>query len=229
VYLVWFYGQDFFPKFRAAEQFRTRLYYAAKREGLSIPYPIEYQYVTDVTKVHEPQDPLGNEQNLELTDYLLSLPYFSSVTSDAISKLVLDTTVEYYGIAEDIIQEGNFVKGFYIIQNGKVQLSMKDAKGSDREVAQISTDDCFGESVFISGTPSLLSVKALSDLKLIKIGANTASKLFLANPRFAKQIDEYLSERRTAVERIQKQVYRPAKDLTDRVNLADRSILRKFR
>jgi len=223
-YLVEFFAQDFWSRFTTTSEFKTRLYYAAKREGLTMPYPIEYQ--VDVTELDEQNDAQENQE--ELAEYLQSLPYFISVSSEAIAKLVLDTTVEYYGTGEQIIREGEFVRGLYIIQNGNAKLAIKDAKGSEQKVAQIYRGDFFGESVFMSGKPSVVSVSALTDLKLIKIGADTAANLLLENPRFAKQIDDSLEDRRTAIRRVRKQIDGLANNLADNGNLGGSSILKQF-
>jgi len=225
-YTVWFSAEGYWPKFRVARELKTRLYYAAKRKGLTIPYPIEYQYIADVTELDGSKSTPENQQ--QLVEYLLSLPYFTSVSSQVITKLVQNTTLEYYGTGEKIIQEGEFVKGFYIIQNGNAQLTLKDTTGSEQEVTRIANSDFFGESVFMSGRPSVVSVTALGDLQLIKIGANAAANLLLENPKFAKQIDESLDERRKAIGRVQKQIDRLAKNVSDNGSLSGSSILKQF-
>ncbi|NET61951.1 MAG: mechanosensitive ion channel [Symploca sp. SIO2E6] len=225
-YSIWICGQDFFPKFRAAEQFKTRLYYAAKRKGLTIPYPIEYQYIADVTELDTKKSTPENQQ--QLVEYLLSLPYFTSVSSPVLTKLAQNATVEYYGTGEQIIQEGEFVLGLYIIQNGNAILTIKDTTGGEQEVTRIANGDFFGESVFMSGRPSVVSVTALGDLQLINIGADAAANLLLENPKFAKQIDESLEERRKAIARVQKQIARLSNNITDNGNLGGSSILKQF-
>ncbi|NEP56686.1 MAG: mechanosensitive ion channel [Symploca sp. SIO2G7] len=225
-YSIWICGKDLFPKFQAAEKFKTRLFYAAKRQGLTIPYPIEYQYISDASELDGQKSTPENQQ--QLVEYLLSLPYFISVSSQVLTKLVQKTTVEYYGTEEQIIQEGEFVRGFYIIQNGSAKLTIKDTTGSEQEVTRISNGDFFGESVFMSGRPSIVSVTALGDLQLIKIAADAAANLLLENPKFAKQIDESLDERRKAIGRVQRQIDRLTKNITDNGNLGGSSILKQF-
>ena len=225
-YTVWFYAEGYWPKFRVAREFKSRLYYAAKRNGLTMPYPVEYQYIADITELDENKSTPENQQ--QLVEYLLSLPYFTSVSSQALTKLVQETTVEYYGTEEHIIHEGEFVRGFYIIQNGNAKLTIKDTKGSEQEVTRISSGEFFGESVFMSGKPSVVSVTALNDLQLINIAADAAANLLLENPRFAKQIDESLEERRKAIGRIQRQIDGLTKNVTENGNLGGSSILKQF-
>jgi uncharacterized protein YoxC len=74
----------------------------------------------------------------------------------------------------------------------------------------------------------VVSVTALNDLQLINIAADAAANLLLENPRFAKQIDESLDERRKAIGRIQRQIDGLTKNVTENGNLGGSSILKQF-
>jgi len=223
-YKVMFMAKDFMSTYQARSDFKTRLYYTAQRSGLSLsPYPINHIYYA---RINEPE--LEHTQQ-EIAEYFQSLPYFTSVGIEALDRLALDSTVEYYGTGEQIIQEGEFVRGLYIIQHGHARLTIKDVNSIQQEVAQIFNGDFFGESVFMSGKPSVVSISALSDLKVIRIEGDTAANLLVDNRRFAKQIDEFLDERRAAIRRVRGQNEEEANNLTDNGNLGGSSILKQFR
>ncbi|MDY7015227.1 MAG: mechanosensitive ion channel family protein, partial [Cyanobacteriota bacterium] len=148
-YIVDYKVTDFWDRHRSPRHFKALLYYAAKRKGLTMPYPTKYQYTIDSTAIGSQQEQQENQQ--DILEFLLSLPYFRSVSSEVLTKLIPDTTFEYYGTGEQIVYEGEFVQGLYLIQNGKAQLTIKDARGSETVVDRISHGDFFGESVFMSG------------------------------------------------------------------------------
>lgn len=222
-YKVMFMAKDFMSTYKARSDFKTRLYYASQRNGLTSPFPINHIYYA---RLNEPE--LEHSQQ-DIVEYFQSLPYFASLGIESLERLAIDSTVEYYGKGEQLIQEGEFVRGLYIIQNGHAKLALKDVNGSKQEVARISTGDFFGESVFISGKPSVVSISAIDDLKVIRIEADTAANLLLDNPRFAKQIDESLDERRSAIRRVRGQKDQDANNLTENGNLGGHSILKQFR
>ncbi|NES01365.1 MAG: cyclic nucleotide-binding domain-containing protein, partial [Symploca sp. SIO1B1] len=136
--------------------------------------------------------------------------------------------IEYYGKEEQIIQEGEFVGGLYIIQNGHAKLTIKDINGIPQEVARIANGDFFGESVFMSDKPSALSISALDDLKVIRIEADTAANLLVDNRKFAKQIDDCLDERRSVIQRV-RGTGEEVNNLTDNDNSGGYSILKQFK
>ena len=223
-YKVMFMAKDFMSTYQARSDFKTRLYYAAQRRGLSLsPYPTNHIYYA---RINEPGLEHTHE---EIAEYFQSLPYFTSLSLEVIDRLALDSTVEYYGTEEQIIQEGEFVGGLYIIQNGHAKLTIKDINDHEQEVARIANGDFFGESVFMSDKPSIVSISALDDLKVIRIKADTAANLLVDNRRFAKQIDESLEERRAAIQRVRGQQEEEIDNFTENGNLSINSILKQFK
>ncbi|NET60903.1 MAG: cyclic nucleotide-binding domain-containing protein, partial [Symploca sp. SIO2E6] len=221
-YKVMFMAKDFMSTYQASNDFKTRLYYAAQRRGLSLsPYPTNHIYHAHLS------EPKLEHSHEEIAQSFQSLPYFTSLSLEVIDRLALDSIMEYYGKGEQIIQEGEFVRGLYIIQHGHAQLTIKDLNGNEQEVAQIANGDFFGESVFMSDKPSTLSISALDDLKVIRIEADTAANLLVDNRRFAKQIDESLDERRAAIQRIRG--IEEVNNLTDNSYPSSHSILGQFK
>jgi len=222
-YKVMFMAKDFMSTYQARSDFKTRLYYSAQRRGLSLsPYPTNHIYHASIN------EPKLEQTHEEITEYFQSLPYFTSLSIKVLDRLALDSTIEYYGKEEQIIQEGEFVGGLYIIQNGHAKLTIKDINGIPQEVARIANGDFFGESVFMSDKPSALSISALDDLKVIRIEADTAANLLVDNRKFAKQIDDCLDERRSVIQRV-RGTGEEVNNLTDNDNSGGYSILKQFK
>ena len=196
-YKVMFMVTNYMATFRATNDFRTRLYYVAKRNGLTIPYPISYSYNYD----NLIEENSGNNSQ-EISAYLQSLPYFEGIEDKTMEKLVLNAQIEYYGIGEQIIKQGEFAPGLYVIEQGSATLSLKDAQGDQQIVAQVAKGDFFGESVFMSGELSSVSASAKEDLQVILLESEAIADLVAERPLFAKQIDELIDERRKTISRL---------------------------
>ena len=221
-YRVMFMAAHYIAAFKARNDFRTRLYYVAKRNGLDMPYPISHIYHADL-----------NEENLEdspqkIAEYLRSLPYFAEVEPETLEKLALEGEVEYYGIGEQILQQGEFAPGLYIIQQGSAELTFRDSQGNQQTVAQTSKGDFFGEAVLMSGKPSAVSVSAISDLQVIRLEPEAIANLIAERPLFAKQIDELIDERRKAVRRLKGQGKLGAENTVSNGQLNGNTILQQF-
>jgi len=223
-YKVMFMAKDFVSTYKAASDFRNRLYYASQRHGLTMPYPISHVYYGRLNNSQ-----LEHSQP-EIVEYLQSLPYFISLKLETIEELALNSTIEYYGKGESIIQEGALVRGLYIIQNGNAKILVRDLQGIPREVTRVSSGDFFGESVFMTGKPSLVSVSAIDEVKVIKIQAESAANLLVDNPKLAKKLDESLEQRQESIRKIKQSQGKHAGSLVDSDGFDDRnSILKNFK
>ena len=222
-YKVMFMVTNYMETFRATNDFRTRLYYVAKRNGLTIPYPISYSYNYD----NIIEENCGNNSQ-EISAYLQSLPYFEGIEDKTMDKLVLNAQIEYYGIGEQIIKQGEFAPGLYIIEQGSATLSLKDFQGKQQIVAQVAKGDFFGEYVFMSGELSSVCDSAKEDLQVILLESEAIADLVAERPLFAKQIDELIDERRKTISRLGGREKSGAEKLVNQSNGYGNPILQQF-
>ncbi len=222
-YKIMFMAASYIAAYKARNDFRTRLYYAAKRHNLTLPFPISHIYHANLNEddlEHSPQ---------KIAEYLRSLPYFKVVEAETIEELALDAEIEHYGISEQIIQQGELVPGLYIIQQGSAVLTLQDAEGNQHTVAQTSPGDFFGEAVLMSGKPSAVSVSAAEDLLVIRLEAEAIANLLAELPRFAKQIDELIDGRRKTIRRLRGQEQTVAENTTSQGNFNSGNLLQQFK
>ncbi|MDY7012779.1 MAG: mechanosensitive ion channel family protein [Cyanobacteriota bacterium] len=222
-YKVMFMAENYIAAYKARNDFRTRLYYAAKRHGLTIPFPIRHIYHTELEELNLEESPQ------KIAEYLRSLPYFAAIEPETMEKLAIEAEMEYYGTDEEIFQQGDTVRGLYIIQKGSAILTFKDARGNSETVARASRGDFFGETVFLSGKPSGVSARAADDLQVICLEAEAIANLLAERPLFAKQIDELIDERRKTLRRLRGQDQPGAENAANNRNLNESSILQQFR
>ncbi|BDI20079.1 hypothetical protein ANSO36C_58810 [Nostoc cf. commune SO-36] len=173
-----------------------RIYYAVKRNKLTIPLPIQMEYSLD-------QALLKNEVPQErILEYLEALPYLAFLDPSTINKLARSAIVEEYGVGECIVKAGNLDKGFFIVWDGCVRLSVKNSQGKDQEVFRLSSGDCFGEMSLLAGQPSLATVTVVQDLQAIVIPTEVIIDLAEHSPKFALEINRLIEERDKVIKRI---------------------------
>lgn len=199
-YEVSFMVKDYLSGLEVGSDFKTRLYYVAKRHGLNMPFPIHHNYIMDL---REEQQEDGKQADIK--EYLHSLSYFTSLDAQTIEKLARHSTVEHFGIGELVLRPGDLVRGLYLIQKGNVAVKVKDRTGSDRTVYGLSVDDFFGESVFLSNSSNFVTVEVKNDLEVLRIDRDVAADLLAANTGLAKQVNELIEGRRNAIQQIQEQ------------------------
>ncbi len=194
-YEIKFYTKNYRQVEDIHNHLMSNIYYTAKRQGLTIPLPIQLQY-------NVPYDKVAKEQALlfeTISNYLRSLPYFYFLNDDEIPKLAHQATILNYGMGETIIESGKPASGFYLIMRGEVKLWLNDIEGDEQEIIRLSTGDIFGETVFLQGEPSYFYVTVLKDAQVIMIEADIALNLIMTHPKLALEINYLIEERQKAV------------------------------
>ena len=222
-YRVMFMTPNYLSSYKVGNDFRSRLYYLAKRHGLTIPFPIRHVHHTKLEPVNLEDRPQ------KIAEYLQSLPYFEGIECEIIEKLALDGEVEYYGLGEPIVQQGELVEGLYIIEQGCATLAFQDIRGRQHTVARVSKGDFFGESVFVSDKTSAVSVSATQDLQVIRLDADAVATLIAERPLFTKQIDELIDARRKTLRQLRGLERGEVENTAIDESLTGGSILDRFR
>ncbi|MEM9004872.1 MAG: mechanosensitive ion channel family protein [Cyanobacteria bacterium P01_F01_bin.86] len=217
-YEVKYYIDDYAKFERIRNELSTRIFYAAKRNGLTIPFPIR-------TLHHVPQRrPQRADHVEEISGFLRSLPYFTLLAADAITNLAESAVSHVYGIGDRVIVEGAPDEGFYIIRQGSLRLYVTDARQQQREIAHLAKNDFFGETALHPGESSLVTGVVEQDLTVLVFGHEEIATLMATSARFANQMNQFIEDRKTSI-RLAQEVkrYRPATFLTAANGLPERS------
>jgi hypothetical protein len=176
-----------------AEEFRTLVWYAARREGLTMPYPIQ-------TQILVPQaEEFPGRQSLSQDD-LRAFPHLGLAGGD-VPKNISRSSVRKYARGERVVKQGQRLAGLSLIIRGKVALSVRDAAGNDVEIARLERGEFFGEKSLLSAAPSDETVTALEDLELLVLESESVHSLFELTPHLARQIGGVMEARRKAIDK----------------------------
>ncbi|MEM8638715.1 MAG: mechanosensitive ion channel family protein [Cyanobacteria bacterium P01_G01_bin.54] len=196
-YITYYMGyalKEFADSYDLTDEIKSRIYYAAKRHQLTIPFPTQMQYRV------EGRPRLAELSVSDISQFLRSLAYFSFLTLDTIESLAQTAIVEYYGQGDRVIHMGEPNEYFYLILAGTVQLTVLDLSDRTQAVAQLKRGDCFGEMAFLPGEPSPVSGRVLDDLTVIALDRSAVTQLVEASPKFALEINQFIEERKRAVQ-----------------------------
>lgn len=187
-YTVEYYIDSAISENRSQDAILTCLYYAAKRHQLTIRYPISIEY-----GIKEDPNPQLDRQ-LEVREFLRSLPYFGVLEPDTLDHLVANSRLDYYGVGDRVLQIGEFDEGMYVILEGRVRVAAMDVRHSLQEVSQLSRGDFFGELTLLVEEPSPVSVTAIEDLVAIVITDKLISQLLQRSPKLGVEIGQIIDE-----------------------------------
>jgi Mechanosensitive ion channel/Cyclic nucleotide-binding domain len=165
----------------------TRIWYAAKRHGLTMPYPI-------VSNLHYQQtEPFGKSRPSPL-DRLAAVPGIPPLTAEVADEL----KSLMFGRGEVIFKEGDELRGVYLLLSGVVSLQVAHA-GEPREIATVTSGQSFGEAGMYGVQVADLRAIALEDSEVLRLSPEVVRALFEASPRLARDTGHTLEVRRRAL------------------------------
>ena len=188
-YLIRVWITDFDADDRAADRVRTAVYYAFRRRGIEIPYPIRVEYQRDWSP------PAVNRA--ELDEALRDALIFQGLTDRQRAELLDTARPAVYGAGETIVRQGAAGTSMFVIATGEAVVTIESAKAP---VARLHEGDFFGEMSLLTGDPRTATVSAVTDCELVEITADGFRKFLMAEPVVADQIVAAVEKRRAELE-----------------------------
>src|SRR5947208_7656567 len=100
---------------------------------------------------------------------LRSVPLFASLDSKATAELGEYLTIHDYPKSATIFRNGDPGDAMYLIDLGKVRISITDADGNVVTLAELGPGDFFGEMSMLDGHGRSANATAVQDARLAKL------------------------------------------------------------
>jgi rhodanese-related sulfurtransferase len=102
---------------------------------------------------------------------LLRSPIFRVLPPANLQKILMSLQEVRYKAGEIIINQGESGDYYYIIKKGRCLISRKPGPNAKEiRLGQLTDQDAFGEDALITGQPRNVSITALSDVALLRLG-----------------------------------------------------------
>jgi len=187
IYRVRFWTDNFELDEEAADQVRSSLYYAFRREGIEIPYPIQAEYTKEFPVVDE------SERVAERQRLLAGVDLFTSLTDEQRATIAASMRPLDFGDGETIVREGDPGKSMYIVASGRVNIVLA---ATGKSVAITEKGGYFGEMSLLTGDPRTASVIAIGDVRVLEIDAEIFRQLGDVSPQAVEQVGIAAAARR---------------------------------
>src|SRR6516225_6019838 len=125
---------------------RTNVWYALKRQGITIPFPIRTLHVE-----RKKAPPLQEDKD-EAFSILRGEPLFGCLSDQQLDHLVKQARLNIFGRGEPVIEEGSPGNSMFVLLRGAAKVSISK-NGSSIQVATLNAGDCFGEMSLLTGEP----------------------------------------------------------------------------
>jgi small-conductance mechanosensitive channel len=173
----------------------VRVWYAARRAGLDIPFPTR----TIVQADTQEEDSRGRA----LRDRIAALEgvdLFSTLEPAEREVLAAGLREKRFAAGEAIISQGQDGDSMFIIADGRVQVSL----GQDdinSHLASLSAGDIVGEMSLMTGEPRNATCLAATDVLCYELGHATLQSVLTMRPVIADQMSALLAARQGDLER----------------------------
>ncbi len=196
-YRIYFYIDDFAARERIEDQVFTRIWYQLRRDGLSIPFPIQD---VNLRTLSEDQDAKEEARRKEsILEALSKVHFLEPLSDEELGRLADDIVSEFYAAGETIIEQGEAGDSFYLIAQGNVEVRV-GPKGRQKAVAELSRHDFFGERSLMTGEDRSATIVATEDTEVYVISKDAFKKIISANERLIEHIGRLLAKRTVTLE-----------------------------
>jgi CRP/FNR family transcriptional regulator, cyclic AMP receptor protein len=165
---------------------------------------------------------MSNEMTLEA---LRSVPLFASLTDDAATELRSLLAIKNVAESEELFHKGDTGDAMYLIETGRVRISIVDEDRKEITLAELAQGDFFGEMSIIDGRQRSADAKVIEDARLAVLSRPNFLAFVRSNPDVALGMLGALSDRlRRTDELIRSRVSRNAnEEQRKRATMADRA------
>ncbi|HEX9160494.1 MAG TPA: mechanosensitive ion channel family protein, partial [Thermoanaerobaculia bacterium] len=156
-YDIKYYTRDYATRDRIDAEIRKAVWYALRRNSISIPFPIRaYQR-------YQPSDGHDHELSPEdIRDRLQQVDILAALDAKAQKALVAAARVRQYSRGETILRIATAGDSMFIVHEGTVSVRLADdTKNGRHEVAQLGPGSVFGEMALLTGESRTADVIAM--------------------------------------------------------------------
>ena len=189
-YRVRVWTTDFAADMRVRDRVRSHIYYAFRRQGITIPYPIQVQ-------IEQEPRPIAAADAGARARLIDGVELLGSLSDEQRAQLVASARAMLYEAGQAIVREGDPGASMFIVRRGEAAVTVG---GADGELARHREGGFFGEMSLLTGDPRTATVTAVTDCELIEIGAEAFRRVVLADAAVVERVTAAVAARRAELD-----------------------------
>jgi small-conductance mechanosensitive channel len=193
LYTVFFHIDDFASCQAIDGEVRERVYYALRRAGLEIPFPI--RTVRLERRSRTPAREAVRAHELEAVPFFAALGDCERVAEGAERR--------HYATHELIVRQGTRGDDVFVLARGEASVVLdRGDHQSLVEVARLGPGQLFGEMALLTGEDRSASVLAATECEVLVIPKRVVGPLLEARPAALEQLGAALSQRKAQIHEV---------------------------
>ena len=130
----------------------------------------------------------------ELKELLKGTTAFSILSDEELNRLSDRLQLVHYTLGQAIVLAGEESDAFYVVYSGRARVIATDGTGEEVTVGTLERGNSFGEQGLLTSSPRNFSIRAASDLALLRLGKSDFENLLNKEPGLREYFDKYISE-----------------------------------
>ena len=198
IYRAFFRVDHPLNKFPVRDRFMTRVWYAAQRRNINIPFPIRTVHHFDGESLNQDRTPQA------VREVASGLFASGALTDEQLDEWAAGAKMQHFGDGEVAIRQGATGANLYVILSGEAAVSHTPSRagGEAVELYTLGRGDFFGELTLFSNARSPYAVVAMGDLQTLALSAETVNRIIENRPSLAVQIGRMIDTRRREIAQI---------------------------
>ena len=190
LYALSYWISDYTHHTKIESEVRTRLWYAARRAALEIPFPVRTLHLAST-----PQTALAMQQRTRSDHQLTTLTQahlFSNVPTNLRSSFADQIKILEFGAGETICVATETNLPLHLIERGEVEVFLA-VQTTHRLVATLRPGDCFGGMMAQAEKSHIVTYIARTDVTCGVIDNTTLAQVLATQPQLAEDLSTLLA------------------------------------
>jgi len=132
---------------------------------------------------------------IEICEFLKRCPTFEHMTPDGLTEVSQRMRRERFAMGDTVIRQGDEGDRFYLVRSGEMSVFVDDPDGV-RPVATLGPGEFFGEASLLTGEPRNATVRALGEVELYSLDAESFRSAVESSHSFGEQLRSVFFGRR---------------------------------
>jgi ATP-binding cassette, subfamily B, bacterial HlyB/CyaB len=130
----------------------------------------------------------------ELKDLLKGTPAFAILSDDELERFGKHFELVHYTLGQSVVRAAEAADAFYVVYSGRARVIALSANGEEVTVGTLTRGNPFGEQSLLSGSTRRFTVRAASDLALLRLTRKDFEHLLVEHPNLREYFDRYISD-----------------------------------
>jgi small-conductance mechanosensitive channel/CRP-like cAMP-binding protein len=191
VYEIKYFTRDYSGRDRIDADIRKAVWYALRRNGISIPFPI---------RAFQPYLPPSGEHQIspeEVFKRLRAVDVLQPMSDQALQSIASNVKMHFYSRGEAILRHGTTGDSMFVVNTGSVVVRVPDDSLTGwHQVAELGPGTVFGEMALLTGEMRTADVVAMTDVIALEIGKESLAPVLEVQPDLAGAISHQIMQRR---------------------------------